>query len=47
MSIRLWHCGPNSPIKRVKIPTRNLATGKLQRVVLSEFSVAQGRGVER
>ena len=47
MSIRLWHCGPNSPIKRVKVAMRNLATGKLQRVVLSEFSVAQGRGVER
>ena len=47
MSIRLWHCGPNSPIKRVKVATRNLATGKLQRVVPSEFSVGPGRGVER
>jgi hypothetical protein len=42
MSIRLWHCGPNSAIKRVRVATRNLATGKLQRVVLSEFIVAGG-----
>ena len=38
MLIRLRHCGPSSPIKRVKqVATRNLAAGKLQRVALSEF----------
>ena len=43
MSIRLWHCGPSSPIKRLKqVATRNLTAEKLQWVALSEFEIHIG-----